>query len=75
MASVARLYNTLPNLGEAEEKLANQQFDLVELANLLAAYSYEFGIYLVHAHCKLAEGEIMLANGNVSEPKHISEVG
>ena len=74
MTSVAMLYNTLPNLGEAEEKLTNQQFDLVALAKLLAKYSYEFGIYLVHSHCKLSEGEIMLAKGNVSQPKQLSEV-
>jgi hypothetical protein len=75
MSSVAMLYNTLPNLGEAEKKLAGQQFDSVDLANLLAAYSYEFSIYLlVHAYCRLVEEEIMLANGNISEPKHVSGV-
>ena len=39
------------------------------LAMLSARYEYAFGLCLVHAHCKLAEREIMLARGNVSQPE------
>ena len=40
-----------------------------KLAPLLAAYQYQFGVCLVHAHCKLEEGEKMVASGHVSEPQ------
>ncbi|EJP65462.1 uncharacterized protein BBA_05793 [Beauveria bassiana ARSEF 2860] len=69
MAEVASLYNTLPTLGEADEQFVNREATLCALATLLAQYEYAFGLCLVHTHCKLAEGEIMLARGNVSEPE------
>ncbi|KAI1106982.1 hypothetical protein F4804DRAFT_329728 [Jackrogersella minutella] len=75
MAEVASLYNSLPTLGEADEQFVNREAMLRALATLLAQYEYAFGLCLVHAHCKLsdttelAEGEIMLAAGNVSQPK------
>ena len=74
MAEVSTLYNTLPTLGEAEDELAKQQFDNVALAYLLAKFHHEFGLYLVHAHCKLKQGEIMLAKGDVSQPTYVSDV-
>lgn len=69
MAGVATLYNSLPTLGEADEQFVNRHVMLHALSSLLAQYEYAFGLYLVHAHCKLAEGEIMLATGNVSQPE------
>jgi len=40
-----------------------------ELSALLAAFDSAWGMCLVHAHCTLAEGELMLARGNVSQPE------
>lgn len=71
MAEVASLYNSLPTLGEADEQFVNREVMLRALAALLAQYKYAFGLCLVHAHCKLAEGEFMLAKGNISQPKLI----
>lgn len=69
MAAVASLYNSLTTLGEAEEHFVNREPTLRALAVLLAQHEYAFGICFIHAHCKLAGGEVMLARGNVSRPE------
>ncbi|KAI1810731.1 hypothetical protein GGS20DRAFT_566251 [Poronia punctata] len=71
MAQVASIYNSLPSLGEADEQFVDREVMLRALASLLAQYEYAFGLCLVHAHCKLTEGEIMLAKGNVSQPEPV----
>lgn len=72
MAEVAQLYNTLPTLGEANEKFVEREATFKLLAALLAEYRNVFGLCLVHAHCKLTEGEIMLAKRNVSQPEKLA---
>lgn len=68
MAEVARIYNTLPSLVDADEHFTDRESMLRNIAALLAQYEYTFGLCLVHSHCKLVDGEIMVAQGNVSEP-------
>lgn len=71
MAEVATRYNALPTLGEADEMFINREPVLLALSSLLAQYKYAFGLCLVHAHCKLSTGEIMLARDNVSQPEQV----
>ena len=40
---------------------------------LLASYDYKWGISLVHRHCRLADGEIMPTNDNITEPVYCSQ--
>jgi len=65
------LYNNLPSLQEARERLVSipggPENVLKALAPVLK-YNPEFGICLVHAHCTLDNGEKMVSSGRVSEP-------
>jgi hypothetical protein len=67
--SVATLYNTLPSLDEANEQFINREQVLKTLGPLFAKHGNKFGLCLVHRHCTLEDGEMMVATGNVSEPK------
>lgn len=69
MAEIVSLYNSLPTLGEADEQFVDREATFRALATLLGQHEYTFGLCLIHAHCELAEGEIMLASGNVSQPR------
>ncbi|KDR68303.1 hypothetical protein GALMADRAFT_215957 [Galerina marginata CBS 339.88] len=69
MTTVASLYNSLPSLEEAADKFTNRAQIFSKLASLLAKYEHKFGVCLVHAHCKLEEGEIMVSTGHVSQPE------
>ncbi|KAI1399453.1 hypothetical protein F4819DRAFT_464966 [Hypoxylon fuscum] len=75
MAAVAQLYNTLPTLGDADEKFVNREGVFKVVATLLAEYGHVFGLCLVHAHCKLAEGEIMIEKNNISQPEELENAG
>ncbi|KAJ7791380.1 hypothetical protein B0H13DRAFT_1747171 [Mycena leptocephala] len=69
MTDVASLYNSLPTIEEADKNFVDRTQLFSKLAPLLAAYEYKFGVCLVHAHCKLEEGEMMVASGHISEPQ------
>jgi hypothetical protein len=69
MTDVVSLYNSLPTIKEANKNFVDRTQLFSKLAPLLAAYEYKFGVCLVHAHCKLEEGEKMVASGHVSEPQ------
>ncbi|QLI72041.1 uncharacterized protein G6M90_00g080960 [Metarhizium brunneum] len=71
-AVVAHLYNALPTLGHADDQFVNRNPVFAQLAELLAKYDNAYGICLVHSHCKLADGEITLAKGDISEPVQIA---
>ncbi|THU75594.1 hypothetical protein K435DRAFT_974760 [Dendrothele bispora CBS 962.96] len=43
-----------------------------EIGKLLESFGRLWGVNLVHTHCTLAEGEVMLARGNVSQPEPLS---
>lgn len=60
MTAIVASYNTLASLGYADETFTNRQNIFEKVGSLLAAYP-AFGLCLVHAHCKLHDGEIMLA--------------
>ena len=75
MDHVWEYYNTLPTLSEENEKFSNRVQTFSALTNLLKTYDNQFGVCLVHAHCTLAEGEIMLAQGDVSQPVNVSNAG
>ncbi|KAH0536514.1 hypothetical protein FGG08_006610, partial [Glutinoglossum americanum] len=74
MATVSVLYNTLPSLGDAEKRFLDREKVFAIVRNLLAMYENAFGLCLVHAHCTLAEDEIMLARDNISQPENVSSL-
>jgi hypothetical protein len=69
MASVASSYNTLPSVEEANAKFSNRDEIFSKLGPLLAKYNSQYGVCLVHRHCDLQEGEVMVATGNISKPE------
>ena len=74
MATLATLYNDLPTLGEADERFTERTPIFAALDSLLDQYNNAWGACLVHAHCKLAEGEIMLGKGDISQPESALEL-
>jgi len=70
------LYNSLPSLREAREHLFSLDGGpdplLKYLGPLFKKYP-QFGICLIHAHCKLGSGERMVSTGRISEPKIVSD--
>lgn len=75
MAEVAQLYNTLPTLGDADERFVNRDDTFNSVALVLAEYGHVFGLCLTHIHGKLVEGEIMLEKGNISQPEKLENCG
>jgi len=73
MDTLPSLYNTLPTVEEANRRFADREQIFEELAPLLKSYDNKFGVCLVHAHCKLDSGEVMVANGDVSAPINVNE--
>jgi hypothetical protein len=71
MEQVWKLYNTLPTLAEADEGFSDREAIFTALGELLREYDNAFGVCLVHAHCTLTEGEIMLCEENVSHPVEV----
>lgn len=74
MAEVASLYNQLPTLEDAERRFRDRDQVFSAAKSLLAQYGKLWGLCLIHAHCKLEKGEIMVARGNVSQPEPEDEV-
>ena len=74
MGLVAKAYNTLPTLSEANNKFTDREECFATVASLLSRYDNRFGVCLVHVHCTLTDDEIMLARGAVSEPVPASGV-
>lgn len=70
-STVSTLYNSLPLIHEANKKFVNRDQIFAKLAPLLSAYDNQYGVCLVHRHCKLEEGEMMVAStsGMVSQPE------
>lgn len=69
------LYNTLPSLKQASQQLcslAGGPEPLLKSLGRLFKHFPQFGICLVHTHCKLEPGEKMVSTGRISEPKVIS---
>lgn len=69
MTTVTALYNSLPSIGDADKKFVNRSQIFSKLSPLLAAHENKFGVCLVHRHCSLEEGEMMVATGNISQPE------
>jgi hypothetical protein len=67
-------YNSLPTLLEADRCFKNREKVFSDLAKLLAKYGNTFGICLVHTHCRLSEGEIMLERDDTSEPVCLTDI-
>ena len=59
----------------ANSAFTDQEAIFEKTSALLASYDYKWGISLVHRHCRLADGEIMLTNGNITEPVYCSQTG
>ncbi|KAI4173800.1 MAG: hypothetical protein LQ343_002735 [Gyalolechia ehrenbergii] len=73
--TVSALYNKLPSLSEAEEQFVSRSAVFATVGKLLGTYNHAFGLCLVHAHCTLAEDEIMLTRANnISEPEKTSSL-
>jgi len=70
------LYNSLPSLSEARQRLLSLDGGpdplLKYLGPLFKQYP-QFGICLIHAHCKLEHSERMVSTGRISEPKIVSD--
>jgi hypothetical protein len=67
------LYNALPSLMDADKAFVNSKQVLSALVPLFAPYSGKYGVCLLHRHCTLEDGEIMVATGNVSQPEKLGE--
>ncbi|KAG5756989.1 hypothetical protein H9Q72_005616 [Fusarium xylarioides] len=72
--STATIYNQLPTLDEADKRFAERDEIFAQATRLLAEYGFTFGLCLIHAHCTLADNEIMLAKGNVSQPEKVTDL-
>jgi hypothetical protein len=70
-AMTAAVYNTLPTLGDADRRFTDRSSVFERLAPVLAQHQNQFGVCLVHAHCALEDGEIMVSDGDISEPKRV----
>ena len=71
----AETYNQLRLLTAANSAFIKREAIFEKASALLAKYDHKWGIGLVHRHCKLADGEIMLADGNVTEPIYRAQTG
>jgi hypothetical protein len=69
MTTYEDLYNSLPTVFDADSRFVNRDAVLTQLAPLLSKFQYQFGVCLVHAHCKVELGEKMIATGNVTQPE------
>ncbi|TFK33433.1 hypothetical protein BDQ12DRAFT_657919 [Crucibulum laeve] len=68
-SNYASLYNKLPTLIDAHNRFTDRDAIFAKLSPVLAKYGQNFGVCLVHAHCEVAEGEIMISDGNISQPQ------
>ncbi|KAF1963922.1 hypothetical protein BU23DRAFT_635940 [Bimuria novae-zelandiae CBS 107.79] len=66
MEHLWRSYNSLPTLLEANDRFKDREQLFSNLARLLSKYGNVFGVCLVHTHCELLKGEIMLEKDDVS---------
>jgi len=69
MDAYVDMYNSLPTLGEADERFVQRDVIFAKLAPLLSSYHNQFGVCLVHSHCVLEPGEKMIGTGDVSQPR------
>ncbi|KAK5629208.1 hypothetical protein RRF57_004923 [Xylaria bambusicola] len=74
MATTAVIYNQLPTLDEADKRFTGRDEVFAKATSLLAEYGFTFGLCLIHAHCTLADNEIMLGRGNVSQPEVVKNL-
>ena len=74
MVDYVQMYNSLPSIEEADERFLNREETFAKLAPLLAEFNHQFGVCLVHAHCKLQQGEKMIAQGNITQPELSTDV-
>jgi hypothetical protein len=72
MEHVWRHYNALPSLSEANQRFSDRATAFAAVEALFAKHPEGFGLCLIHTHCALTEGEIMLAFGAVSQPVPVS---
>jgi hypothetical protein len=75
MASIKALYNGLDSLEEANGKLMKHNLKqlLPTLGPLLKKYDYKYGVCLIHRHCELEDGEVMISTGNITKPGRATE--
>jgi hypothetical protein len=71
----SKTYNELRLLGTASSEFTERDAIFEKAAALLAKYDYKWGVCLVHRHCSLADGEVMLTNSNVTEPVYVTDTG
>jgi|ERR1700722_18211814 len=69
MVDYVQMYNNLPSIEEADERFTNREATFAKLAPILAEFNHQFGVCLVHAHCKLEQGEKMIAQGKITQPE------
>lgn len=72
MEHVWTYYNTLPEVLEADQRFQKRDEMFSALKQLLAKHGNMYGLCLIHRHCTLESGEIMLSEGNMSQPVSIT---
>ena len=66
----ATSYNNLLYVDTASKLFSNRDEILGQLGPVLKQYgNNKFGVCLVHRHCMLEEGEMMVSSGNVCQPE------
>ncbi|KDR85789.1 hypothetical protein GALMADRAFT_150186 [Galerina marginata CBS 339.88] len=69
MDAYVDMYNSLPTLGDADDRFFQRDVVFEKLAPLLSNYNNQFGVCLIHSHCELKEGEKMVQRGNICQPE------
>lgn len=66
-------YNKLSSIGAADKAFVDR--DILSKLHPLFSNHKEFAICLLHRHCDLEDDEIMVANGNITQPERIHRDG
>jgi hypothetical protein len=66
-------YNSLPSLAKADKGFSDRGRVFDALKKLLSQHGGKYGVCLVHSHCTLNEGEIMLSTDGIAQPVLVSK--
>ncbi|KAG6888388.1 hypothetical protein C0995_008709 [Termitomyces sp. Mi166 len=71
--SLAILYNSLPSIQEANKMFRTEDRPNIfaAVAEVLKRFEPVYALSLIHAHCTIVPGEVMVARGNVCQPEFI----
>jgi hypothetical protein len=69
MTAYMDMYNSLRTIVDANKCFVQRDIIFSQLAPLISKYDTQFGVCLIHSHCSLEPGVLMIATGNVCEPQ------